>query len=225
MRSPKTILKAPYFAVSLTCGLFGSTVDNSSGLLHRTTGSVQLIIVNRRNMGHSGPTCTKQLCHLNGCSNTNAELTCCLVQVEIAIFVLKFDISSIILWEHVNLNAAYILSRSYRIKVFEGKEKVAPLFQLLGLRQCILCQGASQRILGDRLLFVIRGGSNLTYGVRHQELLKSRPVAEMYRLVPVFIAVYIPHIQATCLDKRRQIHAFDRHFKKDPQLPIFSADH
>jgi hypothetical protein len=79
---------------------------------------------------------------------------CSLVQVEIATFVLEFDISSIILWEHVNLNPAYVLSRSYRLRVFERMKKGAPLLQLLGLRQCILGQEALQRILGDRTLFI-----------------------------------------------------------------------
>ena len=104
--------------------------------------------------GHSGLTCTKQLCHLNGYSNTNAELTCCLIQVEIATVVLEFDISSIILWEHIDLNAAYVLSRSYRIRVFEGMKKGALLLQLLGLRQCILGRAALQRILGVKTLFI-----------------------------------------------------------------------
>ena len=39
----------------------------------------------------------------------NAELTCSLVQVEIATLVLEFDTSSIVLREHINLNAAYVL--------------------------------------------------------------------------------------------------------------------
>jgi hypothetical protein len=150
MGSLKIILKSRYFAVSLACGLFGLTVDNSSGLLHRITGSVQFIVMNWTDTSHSGPTCTSQWCHLNGCSNTNTELTCSLVQVEIATFVLEFNGSSIILWEHVNLNAAYVLSRSYRIRVFEGMEKGVPLFQLLGLRQCTLGQEALQRILDDK---------------------------------------------------------------------------
>jgi hypothetical protein len=47
---------------------------------------------------------------VNGCSNKNAELTCRLVYIEIAAFVFEIDIS-IILLEHVNLNAAYGLSR------------------------------------------------------------------------------------------------------------------
>ena len=59
-------------------------------------------------MGYLGPTYIFQWRHLNGCSNTNAKLTCSLVQVESATFVLEFDIS-IIHWEHVNLDAAYVL--------------------------------------------------------------------------------------------------------------------
>ena len=81
----------------------------------------------------------------------NAELTCSLVQVETASFVLEFDTSSIILWEHVNLDAAYVLSKSYRVRMFEGMEKGAPLLQLLDLRQCILGQEALQQILGIRM--------------------------------------------------------------------------
>jgi hypothetical protein len=99
---------------------------------------------------------------LNVCSNTNAELTCSLVLIETATVVFKIDISTIH-WEHVNLNAAYILSGSYRIRVFDGMEKGALLLQLLGLQQCILCQEASQRILRNRTLFTcyfIRKGFN-----------------------------------------------------------------
>ena len=72
-------------------------------------------------------------------------------------------------------------------------------------------------------LSVIQGGSNLTYGVQHQELLRSRPVVGMHRLVSVFIAIYILHIQAICLGQRHQICAFDSHFEKNtyncPFLP------
>ena len=63
-------------------------------------------------MSRSRLTCRNQWCHLNGRSNRNAELTCSLVQVEIAAFIFEFDIS-LVHWEHVNLNAAYVLSRSY----------------------------------------------------------------------------------------------------------------
>ena len=86
----------------------------------------------------------------------NAKLACSLVQVEIATLVLEFDISSIVLREHVNLDAAYVLSGSYRIRVFEGKENGAPLLRLLDLRQCILGQEALQQILRvrTRTLFI-----------------------------------------------------------------------
>jgi hypothetical protein len=99
----------------MTCGHFRSIEDSFSGRLHIVTGSAQFIVRKGRSTSHSGPltTCTSQWYHLNRCSNTNAELTCSLVYVdivEIATFVLEFDISSIILWEHVNLNAAYVLS-------------------------------------------------------------------------------------------------------------------
>ena len=90
-------------------------------------------------------------CHLNGCSNRNAKLICSLVHVEIATFVYEFDISRIH-WEHVNLNAAYILSRSYQVIIFKGATKGALLLQLLGLQQCNLFQEALRQTLGDRPL-------------------------------------------------------------------------
>lgn len=161
MGSLKIILKLWYFAVSLTCGHFGSTEDSAFGPLHRIIGSVQFIVRNRMYTGHSAPTCMNQRCHMNGCSNTNAELTCGLVQVEILTFVFEIDVS-IIHGEYVDLNAAYVFSRSYRIRMSEGREKDALQLRLLGLQQCNLCQEASQRILGDKsYLLVIRGGSNL----------------------------------------------------------------
>jgi hypothetical protein len=99
-------------------------------------------------MSQSRLTCTNQWCHLNGRSNRNAELTCSLVQVEIATFIFEFDIS-IVHWEHINLNAAYVLSRSYQIRMFDEMEKGSLLLQLLGLQQCNLCQEALRQILGN----------------------------------------------------------------------------
>ena len=113
MGSPKIIL---LFAVSLTCEHFGLTEYSSFGVLRRIIGSVQFIVRNGVH-GSFRTGLTNRLCHLNGCSNINAELTCSLVHVQIATFVVEIDISSIIHREHVNLNAAYVLSRTYRIRI------------------------------------------------------------------------------------------------------------
>ena len=67
----------------------------------------------RRLICQSRLTVMNQRCQLNGCSNRNAELTCSLVHVKIATFIFEFEVS-IVQWEHVNLNAAYVLSRSYQ---------------------------------------------------------------------------------------------------------------
>ena len=73
-------------------------------------------------------------------------------------------------------------------------------------------------------LSVIQGGSDLTYGVRHQELLRSHPVVGMHRLVSVFIAIYILHIQAICPGQRRQSMHLTDISKKYSQLPVSPAN-
>jgi hypothetical protein len=49
-------------------------------------------------------------CHLNGYSHPQAELTCGLIDVDIAAPVLELD-PRIVLWEDINLNSAYVLAR------------------------------------------------------------------------------------------------------------------